>query len=141
MMFRHIFLVIALLASSQLYAGNLTVELAGVRSDRGDIWVIIYDNPNTFAWEKHDAAAFLVKIPARKGNQSFTLNHVAEGHYAVSVWHDENTNGNFDMMGIFPLEGFAYSNNVGHENTPTFQMAAIAVGKEDLATKIRLIYY
>lgn len=51
--------------------------------------------------------------PIQGGRGECFFAGVPPGDYAVTVFHDENDNGKFDMnwMGM-PLEGYGFSNNV-----------------------------
>ena len=65
------------------------------------------------------------------------------GTYAISVFHDENSNGKLDtnFMGI-PREGVGASNNAkGHFGPPKFDAAAFqySVGRIDLKITINYL--
>jgi uncharacterized protein (DUF2141 family) len=62
--------------------------------------------------------------------------------YAVSAFHDENSNGNLDtnFMGI-PREGVGASNNAkGHLGPPKFEAAAFQFSGGKLNLKITIKY-
>ena len=68
---------------------------------------------------------------------------IAPGAYAVSVFHDENSNGKLDtkFMGI-PREGVGASNNArGHFGPPKFDAAAFhfSGGRADLKIAINYL--
>jgi uncharacterized protein (DUF2141 family) len=68
--------------------------------------------------------------------------HVAPGTYAVSVFHDENSNGKLDtnLMGI-PREGVGASNGArGHFGPPKFDDAAFHFSGGQLDLKITVNY-
>src|SRR5450755_1266464 len=64
------------------------------------------------------------------------------GAYAISVFHDENSNGRLDtnLMGI-PREGVGASNNAkGHFGPPKFDAAAFRFSGSRLEVKITVNY-
>ncbi|MEO1392534.1 MAG: DUF2141 domain-containing protein [Cyanobacteria bacterium J06634_5] len=72
-----------------------------------------------------------------------TFADIEPGTYAVSVMHDENTDGTLNT-GIFgiPTEGFGFSQNpeIG-TSAPEFSEAAIVVVGRETTTQVKLIYY
>jgi uncharacterized protein (DUF2141 family) len=67
---------------------------------------------------------------------------VAPGPYAVSVVHDENSNGRLDtnFIGI-PREGAGASNNAkGHFGPPKFDAASFRYAGGQLELKIAITY-
>lgn len=67
---------------------------------------------------------------------------VAPGTYAVSVFHDENSNGKLDtnLMGI-PREGVGASNDAkGHLGPPRFDAASFRFAGARLELKITINY-
>ena len=53
-----------------------------------------------------------------RGQAHITLTGLAPGSYAVSVFHDANSNGKLDTFAGIPREGYGFSNN------PAFQPRA-----------------
>jgi uncharacterized protein (DUF2141 family) len=67
---------------------------------------------------------------------------VADGTYAISVVHDENSNGKMDsnFMGM-PREGVGASNNArGHFGPPKFSAAAFQLSGRRLEISITVVY-
>jgi uncharacterized protein (DUF2141 family) len=67
---------------------------------------------------------------------------IAPGRYAVSVFHDENSNGKMDtnFIGI-PKEGVGASNDAkGRFGPPKFEAAAFQYSGGRLELKVRLEY-
>jgi uncharacterized protein (DUF2141 family) len=76
-------------------------------------------------------------MPVKASTATVTFNHLKPGIYAVTVYHDENNNGQFDMS-VFGAEGFAASNGV--VGPPTFAGAAVKVTGDRKLT-LTMIYY
>jgi uncharacterized protein (DUF2141 family) len=83
------------------------VPVSTVRSDRGIVFVAIYDQPN---WLKPGRFISYRKVPARKGTVTARFSGLRPGRYSVAVFHDENANGRVDKNFVgLPSEGFGFS--------------------------------
>ena len=123
-------------------AGNLIhVEIDGLRNDKGQVVCALFSSAGDFP---------------KKRRQSHCAHHVRHlawacglrisrrpsGTYAVSVFHDENSNGKMDtnFMGI-PREGVGASNDAqGHFGPPKFDAAAFRFSGGRLDLKITINY-
>ncbi len=131
----------ALLFTASVVAADLTVTIIGVRNPHGDLWIAVYDDAVAFVEQNEYKSVAQLKMRAREGSVSFTLRGLAEGSYAVSVMHDENSNARFDQQGTTPMEGYAYSNGFGSTSMPSFDRAAVPLKHGETETIIKLIYY
>lgn len=121
----------ALLASAGALADNrLTIELTGVRHDRGELSIGLYQDPKTF---RKEPQAFQVrKLPATPGSVTLTLEELPAGRYAIMAYHDEDGNGELNRrFGMFPTEGYALSNNPRVMGPPSFEDSAFEVVEGD----------
>ena len=117
-------------------AGELTVEITGVRTDKGSLMVSVV---NTEAgWNNQEKPVAASKIAATGKNAVLHFNLPA-GSYAVQVMHDENDNGKVDsnFMGI-PTEGYGFSNNPQVMRKAYFSEAKFDVGDAASSIVIRL---
>jgi uncharacterized protein (DUF2141 family) len=87
---------------------NLTVNIAGLNSDKGSLLVGVYNNADSFL--KTRFKSDIIKIKDKKAVVIFK--NIPKGEYAVSFVHDENDNKKMDtnFIGI-PKEDFGCSNN------------------------------
>src|SRR5579862_5579531 len=101
-------LLISALGSASTVAGELTINVGHVRSDRGAILAALYDSEATFMKQPLARATFKVKAAA--GEVSYVFHDLPAGKYALAVFHDENENGQLDknFVGI-PREGYGFS--------------------------------
>jgi uncharacterized protein (DUF2141 family) len=84
----------------------------------------------------HDKSTIL------NGHATCQFENIPSGTYAVSVFHDENSNGKLDtnFLGI-PREGVGASNNAkGHLGPPKFSAAAFHHSGSRTALKITVKY-
>lgn len=78
-------------------------------------------------------------IPATQSRAVFS--NIAPGTYAISLIHDENSNGRMDMRLFIPREGFGFSRNpaIGM-GPPRFASAAFSVGAAPASQPVRVRY-
>ena len=100
-----------LLFSSMLIANNLTVTVTGLKGEKGNILIGVYNRDDgSFAdVSKYYKRATLI-IDGK--TVSTTFKKLSKGVYAVAVIHDENQNKKIDknFFGV-PTEGYGFSNN------------------------------
>ena len=87
---------------------NLTINISGLNSDKGNLMVGVYNKKDNFL--KKQFKGNLVKIKDKKSVVIFK--DLPKGEYAVSFVHDENNNKKMDtnFFGI-PKEDYGCSNN------------------------------
>jgi uncharacterized protein (DUF2141 family) len=121
--------------------GHIHVHVNGLRNDRGQVLCALFSSENAFP-TKPDHAVDRVRSPIDAGNATCDFLRVAPGTYAVSVTHDENSNGRLDrsLLGI-PVEGVGASNNArGRMGPPKFKAAAIQFDGTALELTITVNY-
>ena len=119
------------------------VEISGLRNDKGQVLCALFSSAEAFPKKADKAVARLTaKIAERQATCDFT--GVAPGTYAVSVVHDENSNGKLDTNFIgMPREGVGASNDAkGHMGPPKFSAASFAYvgGRLDLKIHVNYLY-
>ena len=114
-------LSVSLLAPLFTHAGELTIDVKGLGSDKGSVLVAIYDKADT--WMKTPVGT--AQSPAKKDGVTVTIKDLADGEYAASLFHDENGNGKLDSNAIgMPIEPFGFSNDAsGKFGPPPFEKA------------------
>ena len=106
---RCIFLAFLLLPVMLSAQKKLTVQVAGVASDSGQILVAVYDKADGFLKKGHAIKGFRAKAVA--GVTEVEIHDLPEGQYALAIYHDENGNDELDTnwLGI-PKEPIGFSN-------------------------------
>ena len=130
----------ALLLPLAVWAADLTVNVAGLHSTEGDVRVALYDAEETFL--QVDARLAGARLKARSGAVRTLFTGLKSGTYAVSVYHDENSNAQLDknFLGI-PREGYGFSNGArAFFGPPGFSKAAFTVDEEHQVITITLRY-
>ena len=106
-------------------ANLIHAEIDGLRNDKGQVLCALFSSAADFP-KNGDKAIEHAKSGISHGQAVCEFPGVAPGRYAVSVFHDENSNGKMDtnLVGI-PREGVGASNNArGHFGPPKFEAAA-----------------
>ena len=134
--FRQAAIVGAALAAGFSSAATLTVTVANVTEEAGQIRISVYDEETWLDRERQVARQFVLADGAGVA-ASFEL---PPGTYAVAVLHDVNDNGRMDyrLMRV-PKEPYGLSNGVVPKfGPPKFADCAFAVADEDMAITIEL---
>jgi uncharacterized protein (DUF2141 family) len=93
-------------------AAGIKVEVTGLRSDNGKLGCSLFNSEEGFPRDGSKVFHHMW-APIKNGRGECFFSGVPAGDYAVTIFHDENNNGKFDMnwMGM-PLEGYGFSNNI-----------------------------
>lgn len=106
---------------------NITVKVNNIKNTTGQIVVGLYNTPDSFL-----GTPYLGEISKIEGKTiTVEFKGVKKGTYAISLFHDENSNTKLDtnFMGI-PKERFACSNNAsGFMGPPKWDDAKFEVDK------------
>lgn len=125
----------------ELFLGkSLTVSISNIKSDNGVIYLTLYDDAEAFAQSSMTTYVTYEVIEAQKGQMTLSISGLRGGPLAAVVFHDENSNSNFDMSGGLPTEGWGYSNNVGKEALPSFEEAAFEMKADKSNMTITMNY-
>ena len=106
---------------------DLLVIVTGLRSQKGNVHIALYDDPDRFP--DFDGMILKVEVTIIDGTAHHKFNGLTSKRYAIAIYHDENDNDEFDQgfLGI-PLEDYAFSNNAPvFLGPPSFNDAAFAV--------------
>ncbi len=108
---------------------KLSVNLAQIKNDQGNIMVELYSDPATF--RKSAKALKIIKIPAAAGALTVTFDNLGTGTYAVLTYHDEDSNGTMNKrFGMIPTEGYGLSNNPKVMAPPAFKDSQFTVSTD-----------
>jgi uncharacterized protein (DUF2141 family) len=137
------FLLASLIAAQEPPAAKnlIHVDITGLRNDKGQVYCALFSTAADFPGHA-DKAVARTKSAIDKDKAVCEFTGIAPGTYAVSTYHDENSNGKLDtnFMGI-PQEGVGASNNAkGHFGPPKFEDAAIPFKGGRLDLKIKIDY-
>lgn len=99
-----------LLLTGMVMHGQNTVEVS-IRDfdhDSGHVRVGLYNDENNFLEKTYKS----VKMEIVNKQATVTFTDIPDGTYAISCYHDEDDNGQLNMlMGMIPSEPYGTSNN------------------------------
>ena len=123
-------------------AAELAIEIRGVRSGDGRLFVAVHGSETSATFPAGDGMVAGLNQRASAGTLRFVLRDLPPGRYAVNAFHDENDNGELDtnLVGI-PSEGYGFANDPGAAfGPPDFEAAAVTVGDTSEAAVLTLSY-
>ena len=116
---------------------NISIEIKGIPNEKGNIFIALFRQKDDFPTFGKQYIGKIIPVTGKK--MSYTFETLAEGKYAIAIFHDENKNGKLDKnyLGI-PTEAYGFSNNARRAfSAPSFEEAELNL-KSDLNTTITL---
>ncbi|MDQ8020722.1 MAG: DUF2141 domain-containing protein [Moraxellaceae bacterium] len=123
-------------ATAPAFAADLIVEVEGLRSNKGNVSVGLFDKAETFP----KSFAVGQRVPADKSVVEIVFRDLKPGSYALSAYQDENENQELDrgMFGI-PKEPYGFSRDaLGDKGPPEFRDARIELTEAGTRIRIKL---
>jgi uncharacterized protein (DUF2141 family) len=126
---------VAISAGSSAFAGTLELSIENVTEAKGTLFIGVYRVAPEDTASKEGTAWMKKSIGGRKvevkeaGTVVTKFNELPDGEYAISMYWDQNGNGQMDknMVGI-PTEPYAFSNNAkGTFGPPTWDKAMFKI--------------
>lgn len=118
---------------------SLTLKVTNIQPLTGNVMVAVFNSKETyFDIDKMFAGC---EIPADSAVVSYTFQGLPVGTYAITIYHDEDGNGEMNRSWIgMPNEGYAFSNNYTSLIKPaSFSDAAFQLQK-DTSLEIKMNY-
>jgi len=126
--------VLSVLAATPVLAGDLTIEVLGVTPGHGQIYVAVYDRPETFPTTGQQRTG---QILAATGQSLIVhFKDLPPGAYAAVAFQDVNGNGKLDknFLGM-PKEPYGFSNGArSSAGPPKFSAAAVTINPDGTTT-------
>jgi uncharacterized protein (DUF2141 family) len=120
-----VFFITSLVAAQNV---NLTVKISGLKSNTGLVQVGLFNSEGTFLKKAYKGVSSEIK----SNGATVTFLNIPMGKYAISAYHDKNSNSKLDtnFIGI-PKEDFACSNNAkGVMGPPKYEDAKFDLTKD-----------
>lgn len=117
---------------------DIKVKISGVKEIKGNVYVYLFSSEKGFPTDLSKATQSK-KIKAINKVASITFNDIKNGYYAITVYHDVNSNKKMDtnFVGI-PKEPVGVSNNAkGFMGPPKYEEAKFYL-KSDKQIMIQL---
>ena len=136
------FLALLVVAPSPVFSestGKLVIDISGFPSSDGFAMVAVNNSEESYKGGEDTAVAKTKTLVVdRKVQVIFT--NLPYGWYGVSIYHDENNNGEMDKnaMGI-PKEAYAFSNNAkGFFGKPSYKKVMFQLNSVEMQIVINL---
>jgi uncharacterized protein (DUF2141 family) len=109
---QKVIVIVVMLLFSKLSIGQtVSVQINDLKNEKGICFVCLFSKSDGFP-DNPKSGTICMKSKINGTVAKTTFNDVKVGTYAISVFHDENSNGKLDtnFLGI-PKEGYGVSNN------------------------------
>jgi uncharacterized protein (DUF2141 family) len=117
----------------------LDVEIEGMRNQRGQIHACLTRDPAHFPDCRKDPSALRQSVAATSHHVQFS--GFPPGTYALTILHDENSNGRMDKVVGVPKEGFGFSKNpTVRFAPPSFDRVRMPLKHGHTDAKVRIQY-
>ncbi len=117
----------------------LEVQVVGMDQATGYMVLAVFDSEQGFPKEP-EYAVYTETIPVDSFAVLFSIEALEPGTYAITVYHDEDGDGELDMKFYGPpAEKMGASNDArGRMGPPSFEDASFVLGNEALELRINL---
>ncbi|MHA7130232.1 DUF2141 domain-containing protein [Algoriphagus namhaensis] len=108
---------------------NLTVEVKSIKKVTGQMSICIVNEKEQFMESCHIGK----NVPIESKDFFIVFEDLPEGKYAISVYHDEDSNGKLNMGKIVPVptEKYGFSNNPNSTfGPPSFEECVFTLDKD-----------
>ena len=125
--------------------GSITIHILGLKAIVGMLGVSLYNSSKGFPADHTKACATVLKKVSGTTDE-VVFNNLPYGTYAVSVLHDENSNGKLDTKSYLffsiPKEGIGVSNNPkARRGPPKYEECSVTLDAQQLETTISMRYF
>ena len=122
---------------------QLAVEISGINEPQGQVCLNLFDSGNGFPSDRDQALQTQCIETTEELSLEAIFEDLAPGSYAVSVYHDANSNSEFDRNFVgMPAEGFGFSRNPDAlTGPPEFGEAVVLVAGSEMRIEIELSYF
>ena len=114
-----LYLLTTTLIPSQRTSHELVVKVHNFKHNKGSLKYALYDEKDVFLKKAYTFGDVVIQDHYAE----FKITGLEEGIYAISIFHDENDNGELDANWVgIPTEPYAFSNNAkGRFGPPSFE--------------------
>jgi uncharacterized protein (DUF2141 family) len=107
-------------------AHELSINVENVKSTQGFLYVSLHNSEST--WMKQGIQG--QKLPMTEKTVKVIFKDLPAGEYGVTLYQDENDNGQIDKNAIgIPTEPYGFSNNGGNFGPPSFNDSKVTVNE------------
>ena len=116
----------------ELSAGEIRILVSNIEEKKGTIHYGVYNNPKLFPDENGKILGGFEEV-SKVIEDGLLIDDLEESNYAIAIFHDKNSNDEFDTFFSIPKEKFGFSNNARvFLGPPKFEDASIFVGQNSI---------
>ena len=116
----------------ELSAGEIRILVSNIEEKKGTIHYGVYNNPKLFPDENGKILGGFEEV-SKVIEDGLLIEDLEESNYATAIFHDKNSNDEFDTFFSIPKEKFGFSNNARvFLGPPKFEDASIFVGQNSI---------
>jgi len=117
---------------------SITLKVKGITKAKGIMNIALFANEEDYSDDEN--YAFAGEIPVESIDFSIVMEDIPFGTYAIKIFYDEDSNGEFNKNWIgMPKEPFGFSNDAkGRMGPPSFEAAAFKLDS-DIELEINLM--
>ena len=123
-------------ATDHATSETLEVEIKGVKNNKGNILVLVFDSASAYDAYAYTQAVGFKQVKAQKGKITVSFDDLKDGPYAIVALHDENVDNELNLKGDVPAEGYGTSGAKSAYDDLSFKEASMLAGK----VKIKMFY-
>ena len=134
-----IIITISMLFSTALFSQrNVTINISGLESNKGQVVVVLYKKGQEFAnLEKYYKKQIQKQIVDKRA--TIVIKNIPDGEYSFVVFHDENSDGELEKAWYgMPKEGIANSGN--HTKRPNYDNTKFTITGSDKVFNLKINY-
>ncbi|ESA33389.1 hypothetical protein N836_22130 [Leptolyngbya sp. Heron Island J] len=130
-------------AQGQLEQTQLAVEISGLSAPQGQVCLNLFNSSDGFPSNREQAVQTICIETAEDAPLVATFEDLNPGSYAVSVFHDANSDNKFNRNFVgMPAEGFGFSRNPeALTGPPAFGDAVFLVAGAETRIEVELSYF
>ena len=138
-MFFYIFSFFLFLPPMILISGEINIEILDQENEKGFIHFALYNQKEKFLSDNGKIVA-LKKKTNEVVLSGINVKNLEEGYYGIAIYHDENSNDEFDKFLGIPQEKYGFSNDAEvFFGPPSYDDASFKLKKNEIKKiKIKL---
>lgn len=129
-------------AKAQEQDYTLRIRIENLRNSSGLVRAALFINPEGYPFD-HFKSVYKGSTEIYNRYAVISFHSIPERPYAVSLYHDENVNGEFDrLLGVIPSEGFGVSASKPHiPGLVDFDDALVEPEGKTMTISIKMNYF
>ncbi len=129
---KKLFIILSIfIATVTAQAVTLTAVAKGLKNSKGVVQFSLYNKDGSIPDKKLNKYYKMQRVEISNKEAVAVFTNLPKGRYAVSVFHDENSNGKIDKGLLMPKEGVGLTNfkSINLFHLPNFKKASFTLDK------------